>query len=91
MEACEAPRKPFVLRRGKTALIVVDLQNEFVRDGGLIQVKDAKVILDTNKKMIEFFRKNAMPVIYTRMSLRDDWALPMKMIRFTEPDQELSE
>ena len=74
-------------KRGKTALVVVDLQNEFVRDGGLIQVKDAKATLDTNKKLIEFFRKNAMPVIYTRMSLHDDWALPMKMIRFTEPDR----
>ena len=87
MEACEAPEKPFILRRGKTALVVVDLQNEFVRDGGLIQVKDAKATLDTNKKLIAFFRENAMPVIYTKMFLHDDWALPMKMIRFTEPDR----
>ena len=28
-----------------------------------------------------------MPVIYTKMSLHDDWALPMKMIKFTEPDR----
>jgi nicotinamidase-related amidase len=87
MEACKAPQKPFILKRGKTALIVVDLQNEFVRDGGLIQVKDAKATLDTNKKLITFFRENGMPVIYTKMSLQDDWALPMKMIRFTEPDR----
>jgi nicotinamidase-related amidase len=87
MEACKAAEKPFVLRRGKTTLVVVDLQNEFVRDGGLIQVKDAKATLDTNKKLIEFFRKNALPVVYTKMSLQDDWALPMKMIKFTEPDR----
>jgi nicotinamidase-related amidase len=87
MEASNAPEKPFILRRGKTALIVVDLQNEFVRDGGLIQVKDAKATLGMNKKLIACFRKNAMPVIYTKMSLHDDWALPMKMIRFTEPDR----
>jgi hypothetical protein len=36
METRKAAEKPFVLRRGKTALVVVDLQNEFVRDGGLI-------------------------------------------------------
>ena len=87
MEACKAAEKPFVLRRGKTALVVVDLQNEFVRDGGLIQVKDAKATLETNKKLIEFFHKSAMPVIYTKMSLHDDWALPMKMIKFSEPDR----
>ena len=28
-----------------------------------------------------------MPVVYTKMSLHDDWALPMKMIKFTEPDR----
>ncbi len=87
MEAHKAAEKPFILRRGKTALVVVDLQNEFVRDGGLIQVKDAKATLDTNKKLIEFFRKNGMSVVYTKMSLGDDRVLPMKMIRFTEPDR----
>ncbi len=87
MLARKAPRKPFILERGKTALVVVDLQNEFVRDGGLIQVKDAKATLDTNKKLIAFFRKSSMPVIYTKMSLHDDWVLPMRMIRFTEPDR----
>ncbi len=78
---------PFKIKKGKTALIVVDLQNEFVRDGGLIQVKDAKATLDTNRKLIEFSHKNGVPVIYTRMLLHDDWALPMKMIRFKEPDR----
>jgi nicotinamidase-related amidase len=87
MESRKTVEKPFILRRGKTALVVVDLQNEFVRDGGLIQVKEAKATLDTNKKLIEFVREHAMPVIYTKMSLHDDWALPMKMIRFTEPDR----
>ena len=78
---------PFRIQRGKTALIVVDLQNEFVRDGGLIQVKDAKATLDTNRKLIEFSRKKGVPVVYTKMSLHDDWALPMRMIRFKEPDR----
>ena len=79
--------KPFTLQGGKTALIVVDLQNEFVRDGGLIQVKDAKATLGTNKKLVDFFRKKGLPVVYTRMSLHEDWALPMRMIKFTEADR----
>ena len=85
MEARKTAEKPFALRRGKTALVVVDLQNEFVRDGSLIQVRDPKATLDRNKKLIEFFRKNGMPAVYTKMSLHDDWALPMKMIKFTAP------
>ena len=79
--------KPFTLQGGKTALIVVDLQNEFVRDGALIQVKDAKATLGTNKKLVDFFRKKGLPVVYTRMSLHEDWALPMRMIKFTEADR----
>ena len=87
MKNCRVVGTPFTLEREKAALIVVDLQNEFVRDGGLIQVKDAKATLDTNKKLVEFFRKNGMPVVYTKMSLQYDWALPMKMIKITEPDR----
>jgi len=62
----------FKLEKGETALIVVDLQNEFVRDGGLNQVKTAKATLAVNKKLIDFSHKNNMPVIYTKVVNRND-------------------
>lgn len=59
--------KPFTLEKGKTALIVVDMQNDFVRDGGLRQTKAAKATLSAIKKLIDFFHSSNMPVIYTRV------------------------
>ena len=63
--------KPFTLEKGKTALIVVDMENDFVRDGGVLQTKAAKATLSANKKLIDFFHSSNMPVIYTRMVNRN--------------------
>lgn len=78
-------KKPFTLKKGKTALIIVDMQNEFVRDGGLFQTKSAKATFDTNKKLIEFFRKNGIPVVYTKMIYSFD-SLRVKLVKATRPD-----
>jgi nicotinamidase-related amidase len=65
--AYAAPTPAFIPEKGKTALIVVDMQNDFVRDGGILQTKAAKATLGANKKLIDFFHANKMPVIYTRL------------------------
>jgi nicotinamidase-related amidase len=77
--------KPFTLEKGKTALIVVDLVNEFVRDGGIMQVKAAKATLDANKRLIEFFRNNGLPVIYTKVLSRYD-NIRVKLIKILRPE-----
>lgn len=68
----QAKKPPFTLEKGKTALIVVDMQNEFVRDGGKLQCKAAKDTIGVNKKLIDFFHNGGMPVIYTRNVSRND-------------------
>ncbi len=50
----------------KTALIIVDLQNDFVRVGAGMEVPDTRDTIEANRKLIAFARKNGMPVIYTR-------------------------
>lgn len=50
----------------KTALIIVDLQNDFVRVGAGMEVEDARGTIEINKKLIDFARQNDMPVIYTK-------------------------
>lgn len=77
--------KPFTLEKGKTALIVVDLVNEFVREGGIMQVKAAKATLDSNKRLIEFFRNNGMPVIYTKVFSRHE-NIRVKLIKALRPE-----
>ena len=56
----------FELSIPKTALVIVDMQNDFVREGGGMTVKDAKATIEPTKRLIEFARKNQMPVIFTK-------------------------
>lgn len=59
------------LNPGKTALLVIDMQNDFVCDEGYLGKKgqDLRVVRDTvplMKNLLEFFRKNNLIVIYTQ-------------------------
>ncbi len=50
----------------KTALLIVDLQNDFVRVGAGMEVPDTRGTIEANQKLIAFARENDMPVIYTK-------------------------
>lgn len=50
----------------KTVLLIVDLQNDFVRVGAGMEVPDTRDTIETNQKLIAFARANDMPVIYTK-------------------------
>ncbi len=50
----------------KTALLIVDLQNDFVRVGAGMEVPDARDTIKSNQELIAFARENDMPVIYTK-------------------------
>ena len=48
------------------ALLVVDMQNDFVRVGAALEVADARATIGANKALIEFFRARGLPVVYTK-------------------------
>ncbi len=50
----------------KTALLIVDLQNDFVRVGAGMEVPDTRSTIEANQKLIAFAREKDMPVIYTK-------------------------
>jgi len=50
----------------KTALVIVDMQNDFVREGAAMEVSDARKTLTSIQRLIEMARTNGMPVIYTK-------------------------
>ncbi|WP_019171755.1 cysteine hydrolase family protein [Pseudaminobacter salicylatoxidans] len=54
----------------RPALIVVDLQNDFVREGAPLEVPEARATLGVNRMLIDFFRANGWPVIFTRFVSR---------------------
>ena len=57
---------PFELRRDRSALIVVDMQNDFVRVGAPLEVPDARETIEVNQELLAWFRERHRPVVFTR-------------------------
>lgn len=57
---------PFVLEPGKTALVVVDMQNDFVREGAPQEVPDARKALPQLQRLIQRFRELGDLIVYTK-------------------------
>jgi nicotinamidase-related amidase len=56
----------FQLRFERTALIVVDMQNDFVRVGAPLEVPDARETIDVHRELLDWFRRGSRPVVFTR-------------------------
>jgi len=50
----------------RPALLVVDMQNDFVRVGAALEVADARATIPANQALIERFRALKLPVVYTK-------------------------
>jgi nicotinamidase-related amidase len=50
----------------KTALIIVDMQNDFVKEGGALLVPDAEATIPKIKGLLDLAREAGMKVIYTQ-------------------------
>lgn len=48
------------------ALVIVDMQNDFVRVGAALEVPDARATIPAHLKLLEAFRRRKLPVIYTK-------------------------
>ncbi len=66
----EVPEIPFKdevrLPSNKTALIIVDMQNDFVKEGGALLVPSAAEIIPKIKKLANDARKSGVHVTYTQ-------------------------
>lgn len=49
-----------------SALLVVDMQNDFVREGAPLEVPDARDTIAVHRRLIEAFRAAGRPVVYTK-------------------------
>lgn len=50
----------------KPALLVVDMQNDFVRVGAALEVADARDTLPANRALMDYFRARKLPVVFTK-------------------------
>jgi nicotinamidase-related amidase len=50
----------------QVALLIVDMQNDFVRRGAPLEVPDARNTIAAHRALLEAFRYRGWPVVYTR-------------------------
>jgi nicotinamidase-related amidase len=60
--------EPFPLEPERQALLVVDMQNDFVREGAPQEVPDARATIPVIAALLDAFRRAARPVVFTRFS-----------------------
>ena len=60
--------EPFPLEPERQALLVVDMQNDFVRPGAPMEVPDARETIPVIAALLEAFRGADRPVVFTRFS-----------------------
>ena len=56
---------------GKTALIVVDMQNDFVKEGGTLRVPDAERTIPAIRSLLNCARESGMRVVFTQDTHRE--------------------
>ncbi len=61
-----AEPRPFDIEPATTALIVVDMQNDFVRVGAPLEVPDARATIPPILATIGLFRRLRRPIVFTR-------------------------
>ena len=71
---------PWEFERDRSALIVIDMQNDFVREGAIMEVPEARRQIPRIKKLIDCCREMKVPVIYT-MQVVDPVLCPLEVIK----------
>lgn len=56
----------FELHQDSCALIVVDMQNDFVRVGAPLEVPDARETIEVHRELLGWFRARRRPIVFTR-------------------------
>ena len=66
----------FTINKESTAILVVDMLNDFLKPGGKMLLDTGKVIIEPNCRLIERARNNRMPIVYVndshRLGLKQD-------------------
>ncbi len=68
----------------KTALVVVDMQNDFVKEGGSLVVPDAEATISAVRALLDLARQSGMKVVFTQDTHTDgdpEWEIWPEHVR----------
>jgi nicotinamidase-related amidase len=68
--------KPWLLDRESAALLVVDLQNQFVEEGAVLEVPQTRDVMPAVKQLLSACRDLRVPVLYTALVHEAPESLP---------------
>ncbi len=72
-----------------TALLVIDMQNDFIKEGAVLEVPKIREQIPKIKKLIDTCRGLGMPIVYSRQVYRPDIAVrPLILDMFSLLDKE---
>jgi nicotinamidase-related amidase len=67
---------PWRINQKRCALIVIDMQNDFLKPGGVLYYNDAPMkAVPAIKRLIGHCRETGIPVIYTQTLLKDQFSI----------------
>jgi nicotinamidase-related amidase len=66
-----APHEQVRVDPARTALVVIDMQNDFVREGGSLLVPDAEATIPAITELLELARAHGMRVVYSQDTHHD--------------------
>jgi len=62
----QARKPPWSIVKDRAALLVVDMQNDFVREGAIMEVPMARERIPQMRRLVAFSRESGIPVLYTQ-------------------------
>ena len=71
-------RETVAIDPARTALIVVDMQNDFVKDGGTLQIPDSEGTIPAIQTLVREAREHGMHVVFTQDTHNEchpEWAI----------------
>jgi nicotinamidase-related amidase len=72
MDRQETFKRALPLERGRTALLIVDMQRAFLEPGEAMEVPPARDIVPRIQELLSIFREKALPAVFTRFTYSPD-------------------
>src|SRR5580658_9892816 len=73
-------------RLQRPALVVVDMQNDFVRVGAPLEVPDARATIGAHQALLAAFRSRGLPIVYTKFLSQQEPSLLWEWSPQCRPD-----